>query len=100
MKGVDCSAFTQILLKEIYGITTDRIVGDQYNKCEKISRNQLQLGDLLFFRHQNKNYLTHVAFYLGNNKFVHASVNKGITIDDLNSQYYHEIYRFAGRPKK
>jgi len=99
MKGTDCSGFTQVLLKEVYGISTDRIVGDQYNKCIKINRTELQIGDLLFFKHKDKSYLTHVAFYLGNNKFVHASVNKGITIDDLNSKYYSNIYYGAGRPK-
>jgi hypothetical protein len=99
MKGIDCSAFTQVLLKNIYGIATDRIVGDQYAKCIKINRAELLIGDLLFFKHKDKSYLTHVAFYLGNNKFIHASVNKGITIDDLNSKYYSNIYYGAGRPK-
>jgi lipoprotein Spr len=99
MKGIDCSAFTQVLLKNVYGIATDRVVGDQYNKCNKINRAELQIGDLLFFKHKDKSYLTHVAFYLGNNKFIHASVNKGITIDDLNSKYYSNIYYGAGRPK-
>jgi len=99
MKGIDCSAFTQVLLKNVYGIATDRVVGDQYNKCNKINRSDLQIGDLLFFRHKDKSYLTHVAFYLGNNKFIHASVNKGITIDDLNSKYYSNIYYGSGRPK-
>jgi lipoprotein Spr len=99
MKGTDCSGFTQVLLRDVYSISTDRIVGDQYNKCIKINRAELQIGDLLFFKHKDKSYLTHVAFYLGNNKFVHASVNKGITIDDLNSKYYSNIYYGAGRPK-
>lgn len=99
MKGIDCSAFTQVLLKDVYGIATDRVVGDQYTKCTKIKRSELQIGDLLFFKHKDKSYLTHVAFYLGNNKFIHASVNKGITIDDLNSKYYSNIYYGAGRPK-
>jgi len=97
-KGIDCSAFTQELLKEVFGITTDRIAGDQYNKCKKINREQLQIGDLLFFKAKNKSYITHVAFYLGNNKFIHASVNKGITFDDLNSKYYSNIFYCAGRP--
>jgi hypothetical protein len=99
MKGINCSAFTQVLLKEVYGMTTDRIVGDQYNKCIKIKRAELQIGDLLFFKHKDKSYLTHVAFYLGNNKFIHASVNKGITFEDLKSKYYSNIYYGSGRPK-
>jgi lipoprotein Spr len=97
-KGIDCSAFTQELLKEVFGIATDRIAGDQYNKCIKINREQLQIGDLLFFKAKNKSYITHVAFYLGNNKFIHASVNKGITFDHLNSKYYSNIFYCAGRP--
>ncbi len=98
-KGVDCSAFTQILLKEVYNIPTHRIVGDQYNNCEPIERKNLKLGDLLFFKTDNKNRLGHVAFYLGNNSFIHASVNKGITIDNLNNRYYANAFRLCGRPK-
>ena len=99
MKGIDCSAFTQVLLKEVYGISTNRVAGDQYTTCEKIDRSDLKLGDLIFFKHKDKSYISHVAFYLGNNKFIHASIYKGISIGDLTSKYYSNIYYGAGRPK-
>jgi lipoprotein Spr len=95
-KGIDCSGFTQQVMKEVYNINLHRIVGGQYSQCQPIEKEELQQGDLLFF-HTTRAGLSHVGLYLGDNKFIHASCTKGVTVDDLNSSYYKKAYRKAGR---
>lgn len=95
-KGIDCSGFTQQVMKEVYNISLHRIVGGQYTQCQPIEKEELKQGDLLFF-HTTRAGLSHVGLYLGDNKFIHASCTKGVTVDDLNSTYYKKAYRKAGR---
>jgi len=95
-KGIDCSGFTQQVMKEVYGISLHRIVGAQYSQCQPIEKEELKQGDLLFF-HTTRAGLSHVGLYLGDNKFIHASCTKGVTVDDLNSSYYKKAYRKSGR---
>jgi hypothetical protein len=97
--GIDCSAFTQTLLKNVYGVNTSRIVDGQYNMCKIIPKNELAVGDLIFFKNNNRPGLSHVGFYLYNNKFIHASSSRGVVIDDLSENYYLKTYRFSGRIK-
>ncbi len=95
-KGIDCSAFTRQLVKDLYCLDIARVVGDQYRQCTPVSKNEMKQGDLIFFETFQPG-LSHVALYLGDNKFVHASSNKGITIEDLNNSYYKKNYRKSGR---
>lgn len=95
-KGIDCSGFTQQVMKEVYNIDLHRVVTPQYNQCRPIERKDLKLGDLLFF-HTTRPGLSHVGFYLGDNKFIHASCTRGVIVDDLNTTYYKNAFRKAGR---
>lgn len=94
--GIDCSGFTLRLMKDVYCIDVARIVPDQFKQCRPIMKEELKQGDLIFF-HTTRSGLSHVGFYIGHNKFVHASCNKGVTIDDLSMPYYANAYRTAGR---
>jgi len=95
-RGTDCSGFTQQVMKEVYDINLERVVGPQYNQCRPVEKEELQQGDLVFF-HTTRAGLSHVGLYLGENKFIHASSTKGVIVDDLNSKYYSKAYRKAGR---
>jgi lipoprotein Spr len=95
-KGVDCSGFIQKLLAEVYCFKAARVVYDQFKQCKEIKKENLQQGDLVFF-HTTMPGLSHVGMYLGEGKFVHASCNKGVTIDNLNNSYYKKAYRTSGR---
>jgi cell wall-associated NlpC family hydrolase len=72
---------------------------EQYKVCEHIKRNDLEEGDLVFF-HTTRKGISHVGVYLGNNKFVHASLNYGVTISDLNDPYYSRAFRAGGRVRE
>ncbi|WP_144513103.1 NlpC/P60 family protein [Bacillus sp. FJAT-22090] len=65
-----------------------------------VSRNQLQKGDLLFFKSKKTGTdPDHVAMYIGDNKVIHMADSKqNIVISDLNSKpYYKDNYVGARR---
>jgi NlpC/P60 family len=97
-KGVDCSAYTGSIIKEAYGFVIPRMARDQYAASEKISRENLQEGDLVFFN--TRGGVSHVGVYLSNGFFTHSSVHSGVTISSLNESYYGKKYIGGGRPIK
>lgn len=96
--GIDCSAFSGALLLNVFGIALPRIAKDQYKACERIKKDALQEGDLVFF-HTTRKGISHVGVYLRNNKFIHASLNYGVVISSLDDPYYSRTFVGAGRAK-
>jgi len=96
-KGVDCSGFTVAVYAALYGITLPRVSREQYRTSRHISTTELREGDLLFFDTRGRGSISHVAIYLGNNKFIHASVSKGVMVSGLLEPYYLQRYVGAGR---
>lgn len=97
---IDCSAFTQILMRDVFNTTLPRTAQEQYDNSEKIDLADLQEGDLVFFHTTGrKKDITHVGVYLLNNKFVHAATSGGVMISDLNEKYWQPRFRGAGRAK-
>jgi cell wall-associated NlpC family hydrolase len=93
---IDCSAFTQIIMKDVYGVSLPRTSQEQFTKSEKIELADLKEGDLVFFNTSGRN-ISHVGVYIANNKFVHASTSGGVTITDLNDRYWQPRFRAAGK---
>jgi lipoprotein Spr len=91
-RGVDCSAFSQILFASVYSINLPRTARDQYRNTNRISRTELKEGDLLFFN--TRGGVSHVGVYLQNNKFVHASTSNGVMISDMFESYW--VRRLVG----
>ena len=96
--GIDCSALTGLLLSSVYGVSLPRTAREQYGKCDKINREDLTEGDLVFFN--TRGGVSHVGVYLANEYFVHASTSNGVTISSLNEAYYSRKYIGSGRPIK
>ena len=96
-RGVDCSSLMQHLNKESWGRSIPRTAALQHKATPRISKDQLQEGDLIFFN--TTGGVSHVGMYLQNNKFVHASCSKGVTISSLTENYYAKRYIGAGRFK-
>ena len=93
--GVDCSAFTGLLIGTVYAIKLPRTAREQYNQSEKIGRDEMQEGDLVFFN--TRGGISHVGVYLGEGHFVHASTNNGVTMSSLNDPYYESRFISGGR---
>jgi murein DD-endopeptidase / murein LD-carboxypeptidase len=94
-KGIDCSAFTGALFTEAFGVCLPRTAKDQYAQCDKIERENLTEGDLVFFN--TRGGVSHVGVYLSNGYFVHSSVHGGVTISSLDEDYYSRKYISGGR---
>lgn len=94
--GVDCSGFTVAVYLAVYGIALPRVSRDQYRISRKISSTELQEGDLVFFNTRGSG-VSHVGVYLGNNKFIHASVSRGVMVSGLFEPYFIQRYIGAGR---
>jgi lipoprotein Spr len=94
--GIDCSGFTVAVYLAAYGINLPRVSREQYRISRKISTTELQEGDLLFFNTRGSG-VSHVGVYLGNNKFIHATVSKGVMVNDLFENYYVKRFIGAGR---
>jgi murein DD-endopeptidase / murein LD-carboxypeptidase len=91
-KGIDCSAFVQLMYAGLFGVALPRTAREQFGATEKISKDELQEGDLVFFN--TRGGVSHVGFYLQNNKFVHAASSGGVMVSDLNEEYWDK--RFIG----
>lgn len=94
--GIDCSAFTGLLENTVYTTNLPRTARDQYDACEKIDRDSLLEGDMVFFN--TRGGVSHVGVYLGGGYFVHASVSSGVTISNLSDDYYSRKFIGGGRP--
>lgn len=94
--GIDCSAFVAYFMSAVYGLTVPRNSKDQYDAVKKIKKAHLEEGDLVFFNTGNGR-ISHVGVYIGNNKFAHASTSSGVTISDLDEDYFARRYVGSGR---
>jgi lipoprotein Spr len=95
---IDCSSFTQVILRDVYNVKIPRNSQQQFDASTKIEVENLKEGDLVFFNTVSASMvITHVGVFVCNNKFVHASTSKGVTINDLSEKYFAKAYRGAGR---
>lgn len=92
-KGIDCSGFTCQVFKNAASKPLPRSTSEQFRSGEKITRNQLQFGDLVFFNTTGRSP-SHVGIYIEDDIFAHASVIEGVTLSSLESTYYKK--RFVG----
>ena len=95
---IDCSSFTQVILRDVYNVKIPRNAQQQFDARTKIEVENLKEGDLVFFNTVSASMIiTHVGVFVCNNKFVHASTSKGVTISDLSEKYFAKAFRGAGR---
>lgn|SRR5690625_4451520 len=82
----DCSSFTQKALSQD-GKSIPRTSAAQYASAQKISKDQLRSGDLVFYGNGG---VSHVAVYVGNGQIAHArNPSAGLSVNSLDtySQY-------------
>lgn len=99
LKGIDCSAFVKRIYS-FFDVTLPRTAREQAKVGQKVSRDELVVGDLVFFN-TRRYYISHVGIYIGNDQFVHASSgrNKEVRINSLNEPYYNKRFVQATRLK-
>ena len=99
-KGMDCSGFSSTVYY-LNGIILQRDASQQTQYGKEITTDydftKLTPGDLLFFGRKAKNNrkerVTHVAIYIGNSRFIHASGRVHITSMDSTQPDYQDKYK-------
>ncbi len=93
--GIDCSAFVQKTFESKFNIQLPRTTKLQVEIGKEIEIEDLQTGDLVFFKTGFNQ--RHVGIYLSQGNFLHASTKKGVTISNINSPYYSDHFWTAKR---
>jgi lipoprotein Spr len=100
-RGIDCSQFTKRLYKDVYGLELENVAYKQYNQTERIKKDSLQIGDLIFFRSKASPSGWHCGAYIGNTYFIHAANRyEGVKISSLEEPRYKKSIRGFGKYKK
>lgn len=82
-QGFDCSGLTMYVYAQI-GIALPHYAAAQYQLGYAVSKDQLQPGDLVFFR-----ALGHMGMYIGGGNFIHAPrTGDVVKISSLSESYY------------
>lgn len=96
--GFDCSGFTRYVYSN-FGYSLGSTAASQTNIGAEVSRENLQVGDLILFYNEGKTSIGHTGIYIGNGDFIHAAnPERGVVTDNLNTNsYYNERFVSARR---
>ena len=97
----DCSGFVYGVHRSV-GINIPRTsIAQSKIGGDKLSKEELKVGDMLFFDTSLRGHVNHSGIYLGNGKFIHASSGKAnsVTISDMNG-WYRDKFMWGKRIKK
>ncbi len=78
--GFDCSGFTGYVFNKALGVELPRTAAAQSGVAERISLDEAERGDLLFWGNGG---VYHTGIYLGDGEYVHASPRKGIVVQSM-----------------
>lgn len=98
--GFDCSGYTWYIYKQAgVGIPVHDLWG-QLNAGPRVSWDQLQPGDLVFWQNTYKAGLSHSGIYLGGGRFINAETEAvGVQIRSMNDPYWRARFYGASRPR-
>jgi murein DD-endopeptidase / murein LD-carboxypeptidase len=100
--GIDCSGLVKIIFRKVYGLELLGSSQDMARLAAPVALEELNEGDLVFFRIYHQSRIDHVGIFLGNGRFIHTSSSSGVIVSDLSNSYYKRRFVKAGRilPKK
>ena len=93
--GFDCSGYVQHVFAML-GKHIPRTADAQYYAGKRVAGASMAPGDLVFFQTYASGP-SHVGIYLGNDRFVHASSSRGVTVSSLHESYWSARYLGAKR---
>ncbi len=96
LQGFDCSGLVQYIFG-LYGIALPRVVHDQFQVGQRVTPDDLEPGDLVFFT-THGDEVSHVGIVIGGDRFVHAPNARGVVrVDSLAYGYWGEHMAGARR---
>lgn len=99
MKCIDCSGLLVTVFAK-QGIQLPHSSEEQARYGKIIAgMDKLKKGDMVFFinSYKTNRLITHSGIYIGDNKFIHTSTSKGVTITSLNDSYWSDKFIFGTR---
>lgn len=85
----DCSGLTYWLYSRHAGVHLPRSSASQASAGVSVSRSNMQPGDLIFFINPGASRVGHVAIYVGDGQYVHASTpSTGVKVDKTSGSYF------------
>ena len=98
--GFDCSGFVRYVFAHAIGLQLPNNSASQFLAGLKVSRADMQPGDLVFFRTHGKRSISHVGIYISNGRFIHSpSSGKSVEISRLDEGYWAKRFAGAKRPE-
>ena len=92
--GFDCSGLVKRLFSSSLGLSLPRTSAEMAKAGDKVSRQELMPGDLVFFNTLNRAF-SHVGIYLGNSQFLHSPRSGGVVrVESIDVSYWRK--RFNG----
>ncbi|KEY58004.1 C40 family peptidase [Serratia sp. DD3] len=98
--GFDCSGLIYYAYKDVVKIKMPRTANEMFHlrDAAPVKRSELETGDLVFFRINNRGTADHVGVYIGNGKFIQSPrTGEEIQITQLNNDYWQNHYIGARR---
>ncbi len=95
--GFDCSGLVQRIFRNAAGLELPRTAADMARLGEKVGRDQLRPGDLVFFNTMRRAF-SHVGIYVGEGRFLHAPSSGGVVrMDAISGRYWTTRFNGARR---
>jgi len=95
--GVDCSGFVYLTMRDKFDLQLPRSTRAQSDIGTRISKSDLQPGDLVFFKTGAGENGLHVGIYDSDNAFIHASTSQGVIRSSLDNVYWRKAFWQARR---
>ncbi|RUL74035.1 C40 family peptidase [Dyella choica] len=101
--GFDCSGFVRYVFERAIGLQLPSNSASQYLVGHIIHRDDMQPGDLVFFRtaggRHGNGRISHVAIYIGEGRFIHSPRRgESVRVDNLADSYWAKRFAGARRP--
>jgi len=92
--GFDCSGFVRAMYEQSVGQLLPRRAEQQAAATQRIDKNELQPGDLVFFNTLRRAF-SHVGIYVGDGKFIHSpKPGAQVRVESMSISYW--ASRFDG----
>jgi lipoprotein Spr len=97
-RGIDCSQFNKRLYKDVYNKVLGEVAYKQWEQTQRLKKDSLMVGDLVFFRSKASPSGWHTGAYIGNTYFIHAANRyEGVKISSIEEPRYKQMIRGYGR---
>jgi cell wall-associated NlpC family hydrolase len=100
--GFDCSGFVRYVFEHALGLELPTNSASQYLIGHIVRRNDMQPGDLVFFRtadRRGRGRISHVGIYLSDGRFIHSPRRgESVRVDNLADSYWSKHFAGARRP--